>query len=1148
MQEYLGSNYSEQNYFGLLGELLRDIKQVPSNWEQASASFQHKIIQYRVYGEYSDVDSKKIGIISVQIKDRSDARTLQRQFLNNLLSKGALSQYDALIAAFFDESSEKWKLSFITIEYKLQDNRITQEFLSSKRYTFSLGYGEKVKTYSNQLDQVRTKTLKGKISLNDLKDAFSVDRLTKDFYESVASLFKTLLDNRNAKGLLKINGVSSSNSAYQEFSVRLVGRLLFIWFLKVKKSSSGLTLIPEMILSSRAVSNSNDYYHEILEPLFFENLNKPLESRNNLFRNNVFSTIPYLNGGLFRPHLGPAGDHYKEVNSVSIPNSWFFDLLTIFESYNFTVIENDSSDIDVSVDPEMLGRIFENLLAIVNPDNGMSNQEITGSFYTPKHIVSYMSEQSISKFLFRNLNISENLIAEIFGDDSTISISQNQTRDIFELLKNIKIIDPACGSGAFPIGILQTMQMLMNKLDPNGELWLEIYGNDLEIIMNTSINSLLEKHNIKFLQKFFIISRNIYGIDIQPMATEISRLRSFLTLIIEETVNDDISKNRGVSPLPNLEFKFITANSLIDLPKNEFLQNNDLISQIINIREEYFSATFEERTILKVKFNKLKELLAEESKALGSGFSEYQRQLSNWDPFSELPIEWFDSELCFGVKDFDIVIQNPPYISTRDIKSNEKELLKEKYGFIDDLYSHFYYRGFELLKEGGIQTVISSDTYFTILTKAHLRDEFLKHTMSKLVFLGHNVFSSAMVSTAILISIKNIKFSENDKVEIIDAKSVDNIVNGTKYIAIQSLFEKAINKAFFIPNQRNMQIHNALSEIYNTLNNKYGGFIESSTKIAKFKNFLNEYRESLKINDFTLIGLVTDGGQGLATANNGKFVGIKDSSSMVESIKLKRIQKLREFNKENNKNYSMPEDEQEIWNLFDQIKEEYGRDIFGQGFLFRIVSEDFLADVEKLTEDEKLNGIIGLKSYVPYDKGDKDGNRWYLDNPYVIDWSTASVQQLKENSQKRGVGSSRFQNSQFYFREGFCYSDVNTHYIKARIKPISVHDVLSMSLFTKTNLIPSYYLITLLNSSLVADIVDNFINNTSHFQINDCRSLLIPVISEFDLISLKRYFEESVYIQKEYFKGNIEDNDRKEKLNTIQIQIDNLVEKIYGIS
>src|SRR5690606_32939324 len=121
--------------------------------------------------------------------------------------------------------------------------------------------------------------------------------------------------------------------------------------------------------------------------------------------------------------------------------------------------------------------------------------------------------------------------------------------------------------------------------------------------------------------------------------------------------------------------------------------------------------------------------------------------------------------------------------------------------------------------------------------------------------------------------------------------------------------------------------------------------------------------------------------------------------------------------------------------------------------------------------------------------GDKDGNRWFLDNPYVIGWSKRNVSELKKNAGKKGKGSSRFQNSQFYFREGFCYSDINTHFIKARLKPVSIHDVKSMSLFSTTNKVPNYYIISLLNSELVADIVDCFINNTQTFQINDCRFL-----------------------------------------------------------
>ena len=208
--------------------------------------------------------------------------------------------------------------------------------------------------------------------------------------------------------------------------------------------------------------------------------------------------------------------------------------------------------------------------------------------------------------------------------------------------------------------------------------------------------------------------------------------------------------------------------------------------------------------------------------------------------------------------------------------------------------------------------------------------------------------------------------------------------------------------------------------------------------------------------------------------------------------------------------------EKEIATLFDALKEQYGRDIFGQGYLYKIIEDDELANVEDLTKDEKENGIdISKNYYVPYDKGDKDGNRWYLETPFAIAWSKENVQFLKTNSGKKGEGMPVVRNSQFYFREGFCWIDVNSTYLKSRIKTNGVFDVLSMSLFSMTEL-PDWYYVSLINSEFISSYVDNFINNTSHFQINDARQLPIIIPSDYELEKLREISESSIELNKSF--------------------------------
>ena len=233
--------------------------------------------------------------------------------------------------------------------------------------------------------------------------------------------------------------------------------------------------------------------------------------------------------------------------------------------------------------------------------------------------------------------------------------------------------------------------------------------------------------------------------------------------------------------------------------------------------------------------------------------------------------------------------------------------------------------------------------------------------------------------------------------------------------------------------------------------------------------------------------------------------------------------------------------EHEIANLFDTLKEQYGRDIFGQGYIYKIIDDAELADVNTLTDDEKENGISTSKNYyVPYDKGDKDGNRWYLETPFAIAWSKENVHFLKTDPK------ARYQGYTFYFREGFCWIDVNSTYLKARVKSNGVFDVLSMSLFTMTQ-IPDWYFVSLINAEFLSLYVDNFINNTSHFQINDARQLPIIIPEHETLRRIQKISEESIAIKKACYSSELTNEDTEEKLSKLQKELDNLVFKLYQI-
>jgi hypothetical protein len=320
------------------------------------------------------------------------------------------------------------------------------------------------------------------------------------------------------------------------------------------------------------------------------------------------------------------------------------------------------------------------------------------------------------------------------------------------------------------------------------------------------------------------------------------------------------------------------------------------------------------------------------------------------------------------------------------------------------------------------------------------------------------------------------------------------------------------------------------------------------------------YRKSLKPGDLTLLGCLTEGGVGLQTGDNGKYIAVRKSTKWAKNILESRPKKLDEAIKKHKikitalqafaktVDYLSSLSEGEIAKLFDELKEKYGRDIFGQGYLYRLVDDTEIADVEKLTQDEKENGIgTSKKYYVPYDKGDKDGNRWYLETPFAIAWSKENIRYLKTNSGKKGEGMPVVRNPQYNFREGFCWSDINTVFLKCRQKQQTINDVKSMSLYSLTDIAPEYYIICIINSKFMSYYVNDFINNTQTFQINDARQLPIVIPSKDNLEVFKKLFSCALEIKTSQFANRISNHKVEEKLSRIQEELDKEVNELYDM-
>jgi len=347
------------------------------------------------------------------------------------------------------------------------------------------------------------------------------------------------------------------------------------------------------------------------------------------------------------------------------------------------------------------------------------------------------------------------LISYDKSDDLEIQLTTSEAKQVVEKIRSMRMLDPACGSGAFPIGMLQKLTYLLEIVDPDCELWIEAECSDVSAEMRRAVRQSLSKKGAEYVRKLGVIRRCIYGVDIQSIATEIARLRCFLTLIVDEVI-DDSAPNRGIEPLPNLEFKFVAADSLLGLKgaiaesgQSELLENTSHLSKLEEIRGEYFASTTLEKLDLKQEFKRVQANMRRGVAQSHAEASLMYERLARWEPFSHGVTEWFDSAWMFGVEQFDIVLANPPYLGEK----GHKELFqKVKEGSLGrfysknmDLFYFFFHHAINLARDGGVIAFITTN-YFPTATggSALRRDLFERAAPIELVnFKDLKIFDAA---------------------------------------------------------------------------------------------------------------------------------------------------------------------------------------------------------------------------------------------------------------------------------------------------------------------------------------------------------------------------------------------------------------------
>ncbi|MGK5094462.1 hypothetical protein WDW89_20905, partial [Deltaproteobacteria bacterium TL4] len=405
---------------------------------------------------------------------------------------------------------------------------------------------------------------------------------------------------------------------------------------------------------------------------------------------------------------GEYGNNDKKYKQAEVKG-----LINILKSYKFTVTENTPIEEDIALDPELLGRVFENLLASYNPETKTTARKQTGSFYTPREIVNYMVDESIKAYLKQKLETEAHMPPE----DAEVGLelligyyekehlfNENETAVLIHAIDTCKILDPACGSGAFPMGILHKMAHILHKLDPNNNKWRELQkdkavketegafniGNKEERETRLKeISDVFENNSDDYGRKLYLIENCIYGVDIQPIATQISKLRFFISLIVDQKT-DKTKDNFGIRPLPNLETKFVAANTLIGIDKPKELtlfQNeklNNLEEKLKEVRHRLFSAkTPPTKRKLREEDKTLREQMGDLLIANGWD-NETACQLAGWDPYDQnISSPFFDTEWMFGISSgFDVVIGNPPYIQIQNFSGKQEQKAWENQHYV----------------------------------------------------------------------------------------------------------------------------------------------------------------------------------------------------------------------------------------------------------------------------------------------------------------------------------------------------------------------------------------------------------------------------------------------------------------------------------
>ena len=801
-------------------------------------------------GSMTTQDNYELGFFYYEMDDGSVLR--RKVGLRNLIRPYLGYGFDAALAVFNDGTN--WRLSLIC--------DLKEDATSTKRFTYVFG-DEKAyyKTPILRFESLRTKANE----FLEIKKAFSVEALSDDFFDEYRKQYAEFVKFLTGKEYVKkekkwveqktgepdaqyFTSFKKDDKLVRDYIKKMMGRIVFLYFLQSKGWLAGNLHYMHDLFYDASDEVKGDFLDKVLEPMFFGLLNTKPEDRSSAPLVNGVGVkyipnadeIPYLNGGLFQQ------EKIDEVDSV-FPAGMFQSLFDFFDSYNFTIDENDPNDAEVGVDPEMLGKIFENLL---------EDNKDKGAFYTPKEIVRYMCQESLTAYLQTDIDDAEvkehianyvktNDVEELGGASSELAMSIDQK------LIDVKICDPAIGSGAFPMGLLRELYACRKSIE------------------------IFEEDNAADIKRH-IIQNNIYGVDIEKGAVDIARLRFWLALIIDE---------KEPMPLPNLDFKIMQGNSLLESYKGVDLdvtskklktgkdtkktrgvlslsfEEADVQKTIQDLVKSYFSIT--DHTLRAQRRQQIDKYVKDYINICAEGNHEVQDAVDELEIPNDQFFLWHTYFAdVFEKGGFDIVIGNPPYGVS--IKDDYRKAVVASWGNVPDyeIYYYFIVLAAPLLKEKGIMSYIIPNTFLFNTFAKHFREMLVEkwNVLEILDCTKFPIFESAVVRNAI-----NLFQKDSEGSKQVGYRNTANVTSFSdllererEFMTVESLL--AMNQnwglAYFLPTSiRNvvnlissspLTVKDVFPEISQGLiaYDKYKGQSEEIIKSRAYHSFI--YKDGLK--------------------------------------------------------------------------------------------------------------------------------------------------------------------------------------------------------------------------------------------------------------------------------------------------------------